>query len=228
MKLRKNGIKNSIFLYCPSINVIISIRESWHKLGEQIANREKRLLAAGEIHRFHRDVEDSLSRIYEKNAALGTELGRDLNSAISLLRKQEAFENELVVLEAQLQVLVEDAVRLKNAYPSNRAVLEQKQDIVVTAWHGLKERADLRKDQLLASVELQRFLTQVRNLTSWAANLRIAMNTDENVRSVARAQALKTEHENLKAEIDGREKEFRDAVEMSTAMEQTGNVHIFL
>lgn len=60
--------------------------------------------AAEEIHRFHRDVADAVQRIQEKNAALGIDLGRDLNSALTLLRKHEAFENELVVLEAQLQV----------------------------------------------------------------------------------------------------------------------------
>lgn len=71
---------------------------------DQINTREQRLTAAEEIHRFHRDVADALQRIQEKNAALGTDLGRDLNSALTLLRKHEAFENELVVLEAQLQV----------------------------------------------------------------------------------------------------------------------------
>lgn len=45
-----------------------------------------------------------MQRIQEKIAILGNDLGRDLNSALSLLRKHEAFENELVVLEAQLQV----------------------------------------------------------------------------------------------------------------------------
>lgn len=79
-----------------------------------------RLQAAGEIHRFHRDVADALQRIQEKNAILGTELGRDLNSAIALLRKHEKFENELVALEAQLQLLVEDASRLQKVYPSNK------------------------------------------------------------------------------------------------------------
>lgn len=90
------------------------------------------------------------------------------------------------------------------------------------AWQGLKERADLRRDQLQASVGLQKFLSQARDLTGWASNLRIAINADENVRGVARAQALKTEHEALKSEIDARDESFQAVVDMSTAMEQTG------
>lgn len=165
---------------------------------------------------------DALSRIHEKGAALGTELGRDLNSALSLLRKQEAFENELMVLADQLQQLVDDASRLQVTYPSNKKNIQERQGLVVTAWQGLKERADLRKDHLQASVDLQKFLAQVRDLTNWSSGLRIAMTTQENVRSAARAQALKAEHEALKGEIDAREESFDLAAEMCTAMEQTG------
>lgn len=69
-----------------------------------LSQREQKLHGAGEIHRFHRDVAEALFRIQDKNAALSNELGRDLNSALALLRKHEGFENDLVALEAQLQV----------------------------------------------------------------------------------------------------------------------------
>lgn len=69
-----------------------------------LALREQKLRGAGEIHRFHRDVAEALFRIQDKNAALSTEMGKDLNSALALLRKHEGFENDLAALEAQLQV----------------------------------------------------------------------------------------------------------------------------
>ncbi|KAF5273495.1 hypothetical protein FQA39_LY07512 [Lamprigera yunnana] len=199
------------------------ICQKWQKLRDQIENRDRRLHAAGEIHRFHRDVADALSRIHEKNAALGTELGRDLNSALSLLRRQEAFENELVALEAQLQVLVDDGTRLQASYPSNKIQIQQQQEVVVTAWQGLKERADLRRDQLQASVDLQKFLSQARDLTSWSSGLRLTMSTDVNIKDLAGAQALKIEHESLKSEIEAREDSFQAVADMSAAMEQTGH-----
>lgn len=186
-------------------------------------NREQRLLAAGEIHRFHRDVADALQRIHEKSAALGTDLGRDLNSALSLLRKHEAFENELVALEAQLQVLVEDASKLCKIYPSNKSNIQHQQGLVVDAWSGLKERADLRHDQLQASCDLQKFLTQVRDLTNWATALRVDISAEEGVRSAATAQMLQSEHEALRGEIEAREASFEDVAENLAAMEQTGH-----
>nr|XP_022910961.1 spectrin beta chain, non-erythrocytic 5 isoform X3 [Onthophagus taurus] len=199
------------------------LEENWERLRQQIDHRQQRLHAAGEIHRFHRDVADALSRIHEKSAALGTELGRDLNSALAFLRRQEAFENELVVLGTQLQNLVEDATRLQHTYPSNKKNIQEKQELVVTAWEGLKERADLRKEQLEASVDLQKFLALARDLTSWASSLRIAMTAQENIRSAARAKALKTEHEALKGEIEAREENFELATEMCAMMEQNEN-----
>lgn len=141
-------------------------RESWQHLLGLIRNREQRLQAAGEIHRFHRDVAEALSRIQEKEAALPEDLGRDLNSVLALIRRHEGFENDLVALEAQLQVLVEDASRLQAHYPGNNAVhIDQQQQIVVAHWEELKERSAHRRDQLQASCDLQRFLTQVAFLS---------------------------------------------------------------
>lgn len=68
------------------------------------STREEKLRGAGEIHRFHRDITEALCRIQDKNAALSSEMGKDLNSALALQRKHEGFENDLVALEAQLQV----------------------------------------------------------------------------------------------------------------------------
>lgn len=122
--------------------------------------------AAGEIHRFHRDVAEALSRIQEKEAALPEDLGRDLNSVLALIRRHEGFENDLVALEAQLQVLVEDASRLQAHYPGNNAVhIDQQQQIVVAHWEELKERSAHRRDQLQASCDLQRFFTQVGSMS---------------------------------------------------------------
>ncbi|KAK9874725.1 hypothetical protein WA026_005540 [Henosepilachna vigintioctopunctata] len=199
------------------------LANSWEKLHEQINNREIRLQAAGEIHRFHRDVADALQRIQEKNAALGTELGRDLNSALALLRKHEKFENELVALEVQLQLLVEDASKLQKVYPSNKANIQQKQEQVVEAWNKLKQRDDIRHDQLQASVNLQRFLKQVRDLTNWAIGLRLAISTEESARSIASTQVLKSEHDALKSEIEARERNFHEVAENLAAMEQAGH-----
>lgn len=147
-----------------------------------------------------------------------------MNSVLALIRRHEGFENDLVALEAQLQVLVEDASRLQVLYPGNNAThIDQQQQIVVANWEELKERSAHRRDQLQASCDLQRFLTQVRDLMNWAAGLRAAMSTEEKVRDAASAQILKAEHEALKGEIEAREDSFRSVLDLGDAMVQTGH-----
>lgn len=80
-------------------------RAAWNSLLEHIEARDQKLEAAGEIHRFNRDVAEALARIQEKYKSVSDDLGRDVNSVQSLLRKHEGFENDLVALEAQLQVM---------------------------------------------------------------------------------------------------------------------------
>ena len=80
--------------------------EAWSSLLEAVEARDQKLAAAGEIHRFNRDVAESLSRIQEKYVAIPEDLGRDLNSVLGLIRRHETFETDLVALEAQLQVAI--------------------------------------------------------------------------------------------------------------------------
>ncbi|KAK0173670.1 hypothetical protein PV328_006832 [Microctonus aethiopoides] len=198
--------------------------ESWQHLLGLIRHREQRLQAAGEIHRFHRDVAEALSRIQEKEAAVPEDLGRDLNSVLALIRRHEGFDNDLFALQAQLQVLIDDAARLQALYPGNNATrIDQQQQIVLANWEELKEKSAHRKDLLHASCDLQRFLTQVRDLLNWAAGLRAALSTEDKVRDAASAQILKAEHEALKGEIEAREDSFSAVLDLGEAMVQTGH-----
>ncbi|GIY06493.1 hypothetical protein CDAR_514752 [Caerostris darwini] len=200
------------------------LREAWSVLLDNIEARDQKLQAAGEIHRFNRDVADALSRIQEKYASIPEDLGRDLNSVQNLIRKHEGFENDLVALEAQLQILVDDSARLQGSYPGGNAdhILEQ-QNIVIENWNTLQEKAAERKIKLQASYQLQRFLASVRDVENWALGLCSSLKTEEKVRDVASAQMLKAEHEQLKAEIEAREGTFGTIVNAGEEMIEGGH-----
>jgi spectrin beta len=60
---------------------------------------------------------------------------------------------------------VEDAARLEALYPGQNAThIAQQQSIVVSSWSMLQELSANRREELHASCELQRFLTQVIQL----------------------------------------------------------------
>lgn len=94
---------------------------------------------------------------------------------------------------------------------------------MISEWEKLKERSALRSDQLAASCDLQSFLTQVRDLMSWASNLRATLLAEEHVRDAAGATALKIQHDAIYNEIEAREEKFRYLNELSDSMVQTGH-----
>ncbi|GBP27213.1 Spectrin beta chain, non-erythrocytic 5 [Eumeta japonica] len=202
-----------------------ALGESWQRLVDQIASRSQRLAAAGEIHRFHRDVAELLARMGDKRAQLaGPDTARDYNAALSLLRRHETLENDLIALDAQLQVLQEDGARLQKLYPGgNVAQIARQQRALADAWNALRTAADERRERLRAQLDLHKFLTQVRDLTSWSSTLRASMTTEPRVRDASAAQTLRTEHDAVKAEIEAREDSFRNTLELGAAMVQTGH-----
>ena len=140
-------------------------REAWNRLSDEVDARDQKLQGAGEIHRFNRDVEDALSRIQEKYTSIPEDRGKDLKAVQSYMKKHEGFENDLVALEAQLQVLIDDSARLQEAYPGGNAEqIAQQQAIVVENWEILQENASQRKEDLQAAMDLYRFLAAVSSI----------------------------------------------------------------
>ncbi len=63
-----------------------------------------------------------------------------------------------------LQLLGKEANRLVSEQPSSQELVEEKQAEMLDNWSQLIERADERKNNLLQSRELQRFLADLRDL----------------------------------------------------------------
>ena len=71
-------------------------------------------------------------------------------------------------------------------------------------------------------LEFQKYLLKCQDLLSWCSHLKIMLLSEEKVSSVAEAQLLKSEHENLKIEIEGKESNFMELMESSKIMKQRG------
>ena len=131
------------------------LTDEWRDLITAIEERDSALEAAGEIHRFNRDIAEALSRIQEKGAILDrqrTQLGTQ-----SLPRATSGN------IEAQLQVLIDDIAALQARYPGERATkMLAAQEQVLAAWVELQEKAGQRKASLLSSADYHSFQGMVR------------------------------------------------------------------
>ncbi|XP_074649217.1 spectrin beta chain-like isoform X2 [Tubulanus polymorphus] len=197
---------------------------AWDQLLEQIEARDQKLEGAGDIHRFNRDVEDTLSRIQEKYDAVPDDCGRDIHGNDHHTKKHKGFENDLVALEAQINVLRDDSNRLQAAYPGGNAEQIQEQEgIVVENWQALQHRATQRADELNEAGNLFKFLASVRDLMDWSKVVQADMAREVVVRDLSSVDLLKKEHDQLQKEIDARDDDFTQLVDMGETMIAEGH-----
>ena len=110
-------------------------------------------------------------------------------SAQSHLRKHEGLENNLVALEAKLQVLMNDSASLQAHCPGdNGNHISQQQNNVLQAWNKLQNKVDDIIAALMSCVDCHNFMGIVKDLLAWYSNLRKGVMTEEKASDAASAQ----------------------------------------
>ncbi|XP_003379113.1 putative spectrin repeat-containing domain protein [Trichinella spiralis] len=185
------------------------LRAAWSSLLDSVELREKKLEAAAEIHRFNRDVAEALSRIFEKLESIPTDLGKDVGTVQSLMRKHDAFENELIALESQIQVVLDDSGRIQSdCSPSQAEHVISQQKLLVENWNRLQALSDCRRDSLAASYDFQNFAAMARDFIQWTQQTIAQMRSNRSVRDLQSAELLLAEHRQLHMEIETRDDDF--------------------
>ncbi|CAI8040975.1 Spectrin alpha chain, non-erythrocytic 1 [Geodia barretti] len=194
-----------------------AISQLWDSLRNTIDLRSMSLAVAKEIHTFDRDSTDVKERVQEKDSSLPEDYGKDLATVQALQRRHEGFERDLAALEKQVSLLSQEAKRLANTYPERASHVRKKEQQTLTMWRALIERSTGRKNKLVEAEQLQRFLNDFRDLSSWISDMIAVLQTDELPRDVSGAEALLLSHLEHKAEIDARQANF-------TAFDHQGQV----
>ncbi|XP_066466623.1 spectrin alpha chain, non-erythrocytic 1 isoform X2 [Tiliqua scincoides] len=188
-----------------TFNSIKELNERWRSLQQLAEERSQLLGSAHEVQRFHRDADETKEWIEEKNQALNTDnYGHDLASVQALQRKHEGFERDLAALGDKVNSLGETAERLIQSHPESAEDLQEKCTELNQAWNSLGKRANQRKEKLGDSHDLQRFLSDFRDLMSWINGIRGLVSSDELAKDVTGAEALLERHQEHRTEIDAR------------------------
>merc|ERR1712241_630473 len=85
-----------------------------------------------------------------------------------------------------------------------KEVIYVKQTEINEEWTYLNTKASLRKEKLLESYDLQRFLSDFRDLMSWISSMKGLIESDELAADVTGAEALLERHQEHRTEIDAR------------------------
>ncbi|XP_026728842.1 spectrin alpha chain isoform X2 [Trichoplusia ni] len=181
------------------------LNSKWTSLQQLTAERAVQLGSAHEVQRFHRDVDETKDWIAEKEAALATDdLGKDLRSVQTLQRKHEGLERDLAALGDKIRQLDDTANRLMSTHGDSADATYSKQREINEAWQQLQARANARKEKLLDSYDLQRFLSDYRDLMAWINSMMALVSSEELANDVTGAEALLERHQSQRLEIDAR------------------------
>lgn len=181
------------------------LNSKWTSLQQLTAERAAQLGSAHEVQRFHRDVDETKDWIAEKETALATDdLGKDLRSVQTLQRKHEGLERDLAALGDKIRQLDDTANRLMSTHGDSADATYSKQREINEAWQQLQARANARKEKLLDSYDLQRFLSDYRDLMAWINSMMALVSSDELANDVTGAEALLERHQEHRTEMDAR------------------------
>ncbi|XP_070496510.1 spectrin alpha chain isoform X3 [Chironomus tepperi] len=182
-----------------------TLNEEWQQLQNITTERASQLGSAHEVQRFHRDVDETKDWISEKDNALNNDdLGKDLRSVQTLQRKHEGLERDLAALRDKIRQLDETANRLMQSHPDTADQTYAKQKEINEEWTQIQSKANLRKEKLLDSYDLQRFLSDYRDLMAWINSMMSLVSSEELANDVTGAEALIERHQEHRTEVDAR------------------------
>lgn len=184
---------------------IEDLNTRWAALQQVTQERAQTLGSAHEVQRYHRDAEETKDWIDEKDQVLNLDdLGHDLTTVQRLQRKHEGLERDLAALGDKVKELDDTANRLMMTHPDQAQNIYDHQKEINECWNILTEKADQGKGKLLDSYDLQRFLSDHRDLTSWINSMMALVSSDELAKDVTGAEALLERHQEHRMEIDAR------------------------
>ncbi|XP_044259624.1 spectrin alpha chain isoform X2 [Tribolium madens] len=212
----------------PERDTIITRKEelnnAWQRLKQMTLMRQDKLYGAHEIQRFNRDADETVAWIAEKDVVLSSDdYGRDLASVQALQRKHEGVERDLAALEDKVSTIGKEADRLCAIHGDHGDQIQSKRAEIEDYWQSLTAKAKERRDKLLESYALHRFLSDFRDLVSWINDMKAIISADELAKDVAGAEALLERHQEHRGEIDAREDSFAATTEAGRLLLENGH-----
>lgn len=196
--------------------------KKWQQLQGALEQYRAKLFGASEIHLFDRDIDDTSQRIIEKTVAMETDdLGKSVDDVQALQRKQETLEHEINAVESKLKDHDRDSRKLITKYPNSNAHIQSKIDDLHKQYATLLHVRDKRRTELGEAFTHQKFLAELKDLELWVADTIKRMNSYQKPTNDSEAEAQLGLHDELKAEIDGRQPAFKNLISFGQKLAET-------
>uniref|UniRef100_A0A8C3GAA8 Spectrin beta chain n=1 Tax=Cyclopterus lumpus TaxID=8103 RepID=A0A8C3GAA8_CYCLU len=204
----------------------------WSQFRDLVDLKKDSLSSALGVQNYHLECNETKSWIREKTKVIEStqELGNDLAGVMALQRKLTGMERDLAAIEDKLGDLGKEADRLASEHPDQSEAIKGRLDGITGVWGEMKDTMKNREESLGEASKLQQFLRDLDDFQSWLSRTQTAIASEDMPNTLAEAEKLLAQHENIKNEIRNYEEDYqkmRDMGEMVT-QGQTDAQYMFL
>ncbi|KAK5602793.1 Spectrin beta chain, non-erythrocytic 1, partial [Crenichthys baileyi] len=204
----------------------------WSQFRDLVDQKKENLISALGVQNYHLECNETKSWIKEKTKVIEStqELGNDLAGVMALQRKLTGMERDLVAIEDKLKDLEKEADRLASEHPEQSEAIKGRLAEITAVWDEMKGTLKNREESLGEASKLQQFLRELDDFQSWLSRTQTAIASEDMPNTLAEAEKLLAQHENIKNEIRNYEEDYqkmRDMGEMVT-QGQTDAQYMFL
>ncbi|XP_078089380.1 spectrin beta chain, non-erythrocytic 5-like [Mustelus asterias] len=163
--------------------------------------RNEKLQEGLELQQFNREADHIEAKFSGHEAFLKiSDLGDNVDSVNSLLKRHEDFENVLKLTNQRIQGLQDKASRLtQNSNYANKTI--QKRVFTINdRWNDLNRSSDFRRTRLFESQKLQEFNRDVAELLMWIDE-KYEIASDESYRDLTNILRKLKRHEAVEKEV---------------------------
>uniref|UniRef100_A0A8C3VFV2 Spectrin beta, non-erythrocytic 5 n=1 Tax=Catagonus wagneri TaxID=51154 RepID=A0A8C3VFV2_9CETA len=179
------------------------LNNRWNRFRGDLLRYRRQLEGALEIHTLSQKLDDVTERIGEKASLVqALSYGKDPESLQRLMRKHEALEQELRLIQAQVEPLEQEVSRLCQRSPEAAPSLICKQREMMDSWWQLRSGAQKWKESLDALHQAQKLQAMLQELLAWARSLRTEMDVRSTPGSLVEVRRMLEAHQERKAELD--------------------------
>ncbi|KAK7507079.1 hypothetical protein BaRGS_00001930 [Batillaria attramentaria] len=196
------------------------LNSTWNNLREMVDQKRDEITVAHGFQNFNIECNETIGWIHEKAKLIEStdELGNDLAGVMTLQRRLSTMERDLAAIQAKLESLQNEAERLEEQKPEEAQAIREKIAEINNVWMDLKDMLKERDEKLGEAGELQRFLGSLDHFQQWLSRTQTTIASEDIPNSLADAERLLNQHQQLRDEIDtyapeyAKIKEFGDKV----------------
>ncbi|XP_026520111.1 spectrin beta chain, non-erythrocytic 5 [Notechis scutatus] len=185
------------------------LNEKWNSFHGDLKTYKRKLEEALQIHALIREINDITERIGEKSSLIqALDYGKDIESVENLLRKHDEMEREIGIIQSKMESLEPELCQIKRNPSTISSKLTIKQKEMRNHWLQLQNQTKQRCEKLLASYQLQKFNSELKELLDWIHEIKSQIEIGDLPKSLAEAEILIEEHQEIKAKIEARGERF--------------------